>query len=121
MPNVFPQRFNVFHVCSTALLVAFGAAGCAADATGTTDESVDKASAATTTESITKESETKVDSKTADPSHSIESKVEPAGFACTAAVCNAGCESCGGSGGYCTTAVYNHQVIEVCGCHRQCI
>jgi hypothetical protein len=111
MPNVIPRRFNVFHVCSTALLVAFGAAGCAADATGTTDESADKAPASTT----------KVDSTSAEPSHSIESTVESAGFSCTPAVCNAGCESCGGSGGYCTTAVYDHRVIQVCGCHRPCI
>lgn len=115
MPNFFPQRLNVFRVCSTALLVAFGAAGCAADATGTTAESVDKAPASTTTESTAKESETKVDSTTAEPS------AESAGFSCTAAACNAGCESCGGSGGYCTTAVYDHKVIEVCGCHRPCI
>lgn len=121
MPNVIPQRFNLFHVCSTALLVAFGAAGCAADATGTGDESVDKAPASTSTESIARGSEAKVDSTTAEPSHSIESTVEPEGFSCTAALCNAGCESCGGSGGYCTTAVYDHQVIQVCGCHRPCI
>ena len=121
MPKAISQRFNLLRVCSTALLVAFGAVGCAADATGTADESVDKAPASTKTESTAGESETKVDSTTAEPSHSIESIVEPDGFSCTAALCNAGCESCGGSGGYCTTAVYNHQVIQVCGCHRPCI
>jgi hypothetical protein len=119
MPNVIPQRLRLFRVCSTALLVAFGAAGCAADATGTADESVDKAPASASTESTARGSEPKVDSTTAEPSHSIESTVE--GFSCTAALCNEGCESCGGSGGYCTTAVYDHKVIEVCGCHRPCI
>jgi len=109
MRNVIPQRFNVFHACSAAILVAFGVVGCAADATGTTDQSVDKAPASTTTESVTKESETKV-----------ESTVAP-GFACTAAICNAGCESCGGSGGYCYEAYLDGKQINVCGCRRPCI
>jgi len=106
MRKVIPQRFTVFHAFSAALLVAFGVVGCAADATGTTDPAVDKAPAATT-ESATKEPETKVESTP--------------GFACTAAICNAGCASCGGSGGYCYQSTLDGKEISVCGCRRPCI
>ena len=114
MRNVIPQRFNVFHACSAALLVAFGVVGCAADATGTTDPSTDKAPASSTTESVKTESVTK------EPETKVDSRVEP-GFACTAAICNAGCESCGGSGGYCYQANLDGKEINVCGCRRPCI
>ncbi len=117
MPKIAFQRLNLVRVCSTALLLAFGAAACAVDATGTTAESADKAPASTTTESTAKGLEPKVDSKVAEPSPSTES----AGWFCTAAACNAGCESCGGSGGYCKAAYIDGEEIQVCGCHRPCI
>jgi hypothetical protein len=98
------RRFSAIFACSTALFVALGIAGCAADATGTTDVGTEKAPAAATAEH-------------AAPPNSVEAYQ---GWSCTAAACTAGCESCGGGGGYCYQAPLDGHMISVCGCHRAC-
>jgi hypothetical protein len=65
--------------------------------------------------------ETKANATMAEPSHSVDSKVESAGLYCTAAQCTAGCEQCGGGDGYCKASFLDGKEIQTCMCARPCI